>query len=144
MATPDREDDLKEIKKSIKQLQEGQGGGERPGFLRALKDYILDVKDTPQASVSKADEKESKGSALSEKDSKNLADLAKTNRIIAKALVESAREVRREKRRGIEPRIPSASTGATVTPAATATGGKPVAALLREPVTQQPEGAPGL
>jgi hypothetical protein len=145
MATPDREDDLKEIKKSIKQLQEGQGGGERAGFLRALKDYILDVKDTPQASVSKADEKESKGSALSEKDSKNLADLAKTNRIIAKALVESAREVRREKRRGVEPRIPSASTGATVTPAATATGGKQVAALLREPVTQQPqtEGAPG-
>jgi hypothetical protein len=146
MAIPDIEDDLKEIKKNIKQLQEGQGGGERPGFLRALKDYILDVKDTPQASVSKADEKESKGSALSEKDSKNLADLAKTNRIIAKALVESAREVRREKRRGVEPRIPSASTGATVTPAATATGGKQVAALLREPVTQQPqtEGAPDI
>lgn len=145
MATPDREDDLKEIKKSIKQLQEGQGGGERPGFLRALKDYVLDVKDTPQASVSKSDEKESKGGALSEKDSKNLADIAKTNRVIAKALVESAREVRREKRRGVEPRIPSASTGATVTPAATATGGKQVAALLREPVTQQPqpEGAPG-
>lgn len=145
MATPDREDDLKEIKKSIKQLQEGRGGQERPGFLRALKDYVLDVKDTPQASVSKADEKESKGGALSEKDSKNLADIAKTNRVIARALVESSREVRREKRRGVEPRIPSASTGATVTPAATATGGKPVAALLREPVTQQPqpEGAPG-
>jgi hypothetical protein len=109
-----------------------------------LKDYILDVKDTPQASVSKADEKESKGSALSEKDSKNLADLAKTNRIIAKALVESAREVRREKRRGVEPRIPSASTGATVTPSVTAAAGNAqVAALLREPVAQQPEGAPG-
>jgi len=142
MATPDRQDELQEIKKSLKQLQESQGGGGRPGFLRALKDYVLDVKDSPQASVSKADEKESKRGALSEKDSKNLADIAKTNRVIAKALVENAREVKKERRRGVEPRIPSASTGATVTPEP-AVGNPQVAALLREPVTQQPEGAPG-